>query len=659
MDKEETITKIFNKYKKIEIKPDEFMGLKQYIFLRKLLSINPILYRELILNHTELVGKVYTPEVGTAIKYFHIIRQFFPASIGPFVIDIDDILGKGKIEDLQNTEFRLAAKKRLKNLIISFAIGRYNYFAEKTGQAIFSNDNSTRLKDFLSKLIIVVTDSERILGIGDQGRDGAEISFGKLNCYYLGIGFNPSYLLPLGIDVGTNNRAKLDSALYDGMKHLRLNNQQYYPMMQLALEAISELSPRLMQFEDFKGARAWNILDWFTENIDVPCFNDDSQGTGAVVLSGIMSAERLGIDLKDSYFLFYGAGGAAIGLAQQIEWYLEENGMDKEEAKDRIIMIDSSGVLYEKRELKHKQGKKEFESYQKQYVLSANSEKVLIRFMQKKHDHWKIGEKISAEEAVECFGTNILIGTTTQPGIFTPALISLAKKSSEKRMKKQAKLLCMPLSNPTHKCEILSKDESHQYTEAETEGEQLYILKKAVTRTIDAAKGEIIIGTGSPFPSVDYKGKNYEIGQANNIFIFPGLAYGIVFSGVRKVTKQMFLATAKGLSSVLDEEDIKKNRIYPLFEKFYKASERVAAYVALAAINDKDAKINPLLEKYRVYDDEKRLIKDLIKEVADSIWYNRIDVNNLIHDENTEKRTSDFDFERIRKDLITAKELEE
>ncbi|BCO08708.1 malate dehydrogenase [Desulfolithobacter dissulfuricans] len=319
--------------------------------------------------------------------------------------------------------------------------------------------------------VAVVTDNQGILGIGDQGAGGIAICVGKLMLYTQGAGIAPWHCLPISLDVGTDNEALLADDEYLGWRHRRLTGDEYIDFVQRFARAFRNVFPSaLCQWEDFSKQNAFAIRDAYLH--DLVSFNDDIQGTGAVALAGILTAMKIKQEkLGDQVFLIHGAGAGGIGIAEQIETALCEEGLSVDEARARIFTLDSRGLVTTDRDLL---------PYKQKYAKDPASLPWL-----------KDSDDLRLENVVKKGGVTVLIGTSGQPGCFSREVVDAVLEHTERP-------IIMPLSNPTDKAEAIPAD-LYRWT-----------------------NGRALIGTGSPFPDVEYEGKMYRVGQCNNVFVFPG-----------------------------------------------------------------------------------------------------------------------------------------
>lgn len=451
--------------------------IEKYIFLTALQDRNEALFTRLVLeNLEELLPIIYTPTVGKACQqYAHIYRR-----------------PRG---------FYFATKYK----------GKFRKILDNWPQ-----------KDVR---VIVVTDGERILGLGDLGANGMGIPIGKLSLYTVCGGVHPAYCLPVLIDVGTENDELLKDPLYIGMQHRRWRGDKYYKLIDEFMCAVKDKYPHvLVQFEDFGNENAFILLERYRDKMCT--FNDDIQGTAAVALGGIFSALRITKKpLKEQKFLFLGAGEAGIGIGKLIVEALKEEGVKEEEAKLKCWFVDSKGlVVKERKDLN--QRKREFA-----------------------HEHPPISDFLSAIKKIK---PTAIIGVSGQQGGFTEQVIKEMAKINERP-------IIFALSNPTEKSECTAY-EAYAYSD-----------------------GKAIFASGSPFPPVHYKNHTFYPGQGNNVYIFPGIGLAAVGFMIKKIPDIFFLEAAKTLSKQVSEEDLSKGMIYPPLTKIRQVSLEIAARVSEVA----------------------------------------------------------------------------
>ena len=375
--------------------------------------------------------------------------------------------------------------------------------------------------------LIVVTDAEEILGIGDWGTNGVDISVGKLMVYSGAAGIDPSLVLPLVIDAGTNRKELRDNPNYLGNRHERVRGDRYYDFIEKFVETAERLFPRLyLHWEDFGRSNAANILEKYRKKI--PTFNDDIQGTGIVTLGGILGAMAItGDKLTDQVYLCFGGGTAGAGIASRVHREMVNKGLSEEEAYKRFFMVDKQGLLFDDMD------------------DLTNEQKP---FAKKRSDYPNADKLTSLLEVIKTVKPTILVGTSTAPNTFTKEVVEAMCANTERP-------IIFPLSNPTKLAEASAKD------------------------LITWSDGKAFVATGIPSGTISYKGVDYVIGQANNALIYPGLGLGMLASEASLLTDEMIGAAAHSLSGIID---ISKPGapVLPPFEYVADVSIKVAEAVA-------------------------------------------------------------------------------
>jgi malate dehydrogenase (oxaloacetate-decarboxylating) len=425
--------------------------LERHIYVRQLQDNNETLFYRLLLDHVEeMLPIVYTPTVGLACQQFsHIYR-------------------------------------RPRGLIISYPL------RDAIPEMLRNRPN--REVD-----VIVVTDGERILGLGDQGVGGLGIPIGKLSLYSLIGGIRPSRTLPIILDVGTNNQERLNDPEYLGWRHERVVGQEYLDFVDRFVQAVKqELPQTCLQWEDFSTPHARPLLERYQN--ELLTFNDDVQGTAAVVLGAVTGASKVaGKSMREHQIVFVGAGSAAIGVADYLRFAMIDDGLSEKEARARFWIIDKDGLLDSNRG--------DLSDAQKTYARDSNEVKNWPR-----NSHGQIG----LSEAIAQLNATILIGLSTVKGVFSESVVREMAKKTERP-------IIFPLSNPTSRSEAEPAD------------------------LIEWTEARALVASGSPFAPVKYRGRRIDIAQCNNVFIFPAVGLGLLASKARRVTDRMMMAAAKAL----------------------------------------------------------------------------------------------------------------
>jgi len=470
-------------YENYSLKPTP---VEKFIFLLALLDRNDTLFYRLVLEHAEeMLPIVYTPTVGEAAKtYSHMFRRPRGLYIAADQISqIDTILAN----------------------------------------APFSNIN-----------LIVVTDGERILGLGDQGVGGMAIPVGKTSLYVVGAGIHPALCLPILLDMGTNNEKLLKDPLYLGLRHKRLTGDHYYQVIEEFVNAVKRRFPHaLLQWEDFGKHHALNLLNRYRERI---CsFDDDIQGTGAATIAALSTAIfSQNQKLKDQRYVFFGFGQAGYGIATILMQAMMEEGLSMAAAKQRIYPIGHNGLVFD-------------DMNPHEYQQPFAHQRAITQ-------DWQIrqSDKVDLFDTVLNSKATVLIGTSGVAGAFTQEVLSQMAKNTEKP-------IIFALSNPNTKCECTPE------------------------QAFQATKGRCIIATGSPFPPVTMNNIEHPISQCNNMYIFPGMGLGAIVSMTPKITDKMFVVASKALTAMVPPELAAKGVLLPDIQDIRTVSEKVAFAVAKEA----------------------------------------------------------------------------
>ena len=403
--------------------------------------------------------------------------------------------------------------------------------------------------------LIVVTDAEGILGIGDWGVQGVDISVGKLMIYTAAAGIDPASVMPLVIDAGTNRKELLENPMYLGNRHERVTGDKYYEFIDKFVQTAENMFPKLyLHWEDFGRSNAANILNKYKK--EIPTFNDDIQGTGIVVLGGIFGAMDItGEKLTDQVYLCYGGGSAGAGIADRVHAEMVSEGLTPEEAYKHFFMIDKQGLLFDDME--------DLTPAQKP-------------FAKKREDFADCGDMTSLLNVIKTVKPTILVGTSTDAGAFTKEVVEAMCENTERPV-------IFPISNPTKKLEATAK------------------------QVIEWSDGKAFVATGVPSGTVSYKGVDYQIGQANNALIYPGLGLGMLASEASLLTDEMIGAAAHSLSGLVDPGQ-PGAPVLPPFQYVAEVSIKVAEAVA------KKAQEQGLAQAEE---------KDMAKAVRELKWYQK------------------------------------
>jgi malic enzyme len=458
-------------------------ALERYIGLSALQDRNEILFYRVLLDHLEeFLPIVYTPTVGRACQeYSRIFRRARGLWINPDHLGrVDEVLASAPWESVR---------------------------------------------------LVVVTDNERILGLGDQGAGGMGIPVGKLALYVAVAGIHPTETLPVSLDVGTDNPDLLGDPLYVGWRHSRLRGERYDAVVDEFVTALHRRFPRaLLQWEDFKQWNAFKLLDRYRTAL--PSFNDDIQGTAATALAGVLAGGRAtGTPLAEQRIVLVGAGAAGMGIARLLRAALLRAGLNGDALLRALALVDVDGLVVDS---------------DVEYRRSLSWPSALAEAAGLPTDRRDL------LSVVRALRPTALLGASGAPGLFTEAVI-------REMARHVARPLVFPLSNPTSKAEAVPSD------------------------VLAWTEGRALVATGSPFGAVEYRGRTVRVGQANNVFVFPGVGLGALVSEAREVTDAMFAAAAEALAAEVAESDLREGALYPPVASLRRVTARVAAAVVREA----------------------------------------------------------------------------
>ena len=466
---------------------DKRTPIDRHIYLRALQDRNEVLFYRLVHDHIgEMISLIYTPVVGEACQHF---SRIYRKSRGLFL----------------------------------------SYEQRDRLDAILAN------RPFRDVDVIVVTDGERILGLGDLGVGGMGIPVGKLSLYTLCGGIHPARTLPIFLDAGTDNQEALADPLYLGSRHERTRGPAYDDFIETFVQAVARAFPNvLLQWEDFAKPNARRLLERYRDRLCT--FNDDIQGTAAVALAAILSALNVtGTALADQEIVIVGAGSAGIGISDQIKAAMMDEGLTEREARARLWLVGRNGLLHSA-------------------MAGLTPEQLRYAQALDRMQGWARDDRgnLTLREVIEQVKPTVLIGTTGQPGMFTEDIVCAMARHVERPA-------IFPLSNPTSRSEATAVD------------------------LITWTDGRALVAAGSPFPDVSYHGRTFRIAQCNNVYVFPGVGLGAITCRARRVTELMFLASARALAAACPTRTDKNAPLFPPLENIRPVSRTIALATALEA----------------------------------------------------------------------------
>lgn len=508
--------------------------IDKYVFLRRLQSENAdSFYRLLMTNAMEIMPFVYTPTVGEACETYHRL----PIRTNGVYITADDAGAVG-------AALRARAPRHL-TMRSDVGGGGGNFDAARSGAPRDGSSDGVK--------VAVVTDGERILGLGDLGAGGMAIAEGKILLYTVCAGVDPKQCLPVCLDVGTDNEALLEDPSYRGLRRRRLRGDAYDALVEEFMAEMRSWQPRcLVQFEDFGNQNAFRLLKRF--RAEQPCFNDDIQGTACVALAGLLSASRAGDvpDLGDQTFLFYGAGEAGVGIGELIAMCLTKRfGLTHEEAMRRCFFMDSKGLVTAAR--------------RDRGDFARQTHKIPFA-------HAGVEPAGSLLEAIETIKPTALIGVSTIAGAFDEAVL-------RKMAELNPRPVVMPLSNPTRNAECTFED------------------------AVRCTDGNVAFASGSPFEKMTFNGTTLYPAQANNAYVFPALGHAAVLAGAREISDDVFLSAAESLAVMTSEDELRAGKLFPDFDAIQETSAALTAMVCEKLEQNGQGRKPPGVTDWRAYVD--------------------------------------------------------
>ncbi|MEX2557718.1 MAG: NAD-dependent malic enzyme [Actinomycetota bacterium] len=502
--------------------------------------------------HGLLPARVLTMEEQAELELEHVRRK---------EDDLERYIGLAALQDRNETLFYRVLAENLEELLpivytptVGLACQRFSHILRRTRGLWLTPEDEDRVPILLRNAargevrLIVATDNERILGLGDQGCGGMGIPIGKLSLYTACAGVPPALTLPVSLDVGTDNETLLSDPLYLGYRRPRLRGRAYDRFLDAFVEGVRETFPRaLLQWEDLKKHNAVAVLDRYRHRF--PSFNDDVQGTGAVVLAGVLAAlRRIGGRLEEHRFVIVGAGAAGIGIARTLSAAMRRDGVDERIIRRAIVMTDLGGLLY--------LGRPDVSDEQEPFALGPAE--TSLYGISAVHDLVTIVGRIRP---------TFLIGATAEPGVFTEAVI--------REMGGHATTpVVFPLSNPTSSAEAIPAD------------------------VVAWTGGRALVATGSPFPPVLWGRQTRVVGQSNNAFIFPGVGLGAIAAGVMEISDEMFLTAARELAGHVTADRLATGALYPPVSALREVSRSIAVAVAAAGTGEDREQMSAVIDAF-------------------------------------------------------------
>lgn len=477
---EEQVKRAYMQYSSFE------STINKHIYLRAIQDKNETLFFRLVQEHLpEMLPIIYTPTVGDACERF---SDIYRSKRGLFV----------------------------------------SYAERDQLEAILRNATKPKVK------VIVVTDGERVLGLGDQGIGGMGISIGKLSLYTACGGISPAYTLPVVLDVGTNNEKLLNDPMYMGARHKRIEQAEYDAFVDQFMHAVHKRWPDAMiQFEDFAQPNAMPLLQRYRDKFC--CFNDDVQGTAAVTVGSLLAASRVKKQqLSEQRVVFVGAGSAGCGIAEQVITQMQAEGLTEQQARSQVYMVDRFGLLSE--------GMAGLRDFQQKLVQAKSA----------LADWSYSGEYASLLDVMHCAKPTVLIGVSGQPGLFSEQVVRAMRKGCDLP-------IIFPLSNPSRQVEATPE------------------------QVIAWTEGQVILATGSPFAPVQYNGKSYPVAQCNNSYIFPGIGLGVIAVKARRISDEMLMAASETLAAASPLANTGEGELLPSLTSLAELSKRIAFAVGKVA----------------------------------------------------------------------------